>query len=330
MGVKWLEVAVDTADEAAEAVSERLMRLGAGGVAVEDRRWYSPAEGKFGEMYSAAPEELPWQGVRIIGYFPLSASGAFDSVEVSLARENLASAIRETMAFFPEAEKATIRMQVIEETVWAGAWKQYFRPVRVSRRLTVVPAWEPYVPAEGERVLRIDPGMAFGTGTHATTAMCLRLLDQWMHGGEIVYDVGCGSGILAIAAAKLGAHRVVALDVDPVAVAVAKDNVAVAGTGSVIEVRHNDLLAGVTEKANLIVATILPDVILRLAPDAARLLLDGGVFVVSGIIPEKETTVAGRLAACGLTMVNRLQEDQWVALALTKSNDEVQRCSGTL
>jgi ribosomal protein L11 methyltransferase len=220
---------------------------------------------------------------------------------------------------------------LIDEEDWAESWKQYFKPIRVSGRLTIRPTWEPYEPGPGELVIDLDPGMAFGTGTHATTALCLRALDRIVHGGEDVIDVGTGSGILAIGAVKLGARNVLALDLDPVAVTSAKANAELNGLAGKIDVRESDLLGVLRESetsagkpfnvslpVDLVVANILAEIILRFIGDVYAALKPGGLYVASGIFTNKEQDVRRGLEAAGFEIVSRDEQDDWIAFTARK------------
>ena len=171
---------------------------------------------------------------------------------------------------------AEVSCRIVSEESWEHAWKKYYKPVRVTERLIVCPVWEKADPGQGGTVIRLDPGMAFGTGTHATTQMCLRLLEKHLRPGDRVIDVGCGSGILSIAAAKLGAGSVLAVDLDEVAVRKTRENAGLNGVQDRVSVRTGDLLEGVTEEADLILANLLAPIILRLARDLCRVLRPGG------------------------------------------------------
>ena len=203
----------------------------------------------------------------------------------------------------------------LREEDWAENWKQYYHPIPFGR-LTVVPAWEDYTPADGELILRMDPGTAFGTATHETTHMMIELLDEEIRGGERVLDVGCGSGILALAARLLGADSALACDLDPEAVRVANRNIADAGLDRVVAV-ESDLLAAIDREGgpyDMIVANIVADILLRLAPSVAPYLAPHGLFAVSGILEGREDEVREGITACGFTLLREKQEGDWHAM----------------
>ncbi|MDD4334813.1 MAG: 50S ribosomal protein L11 methyltransferase, partial [Desulfotomaculaceae bacterium] len=201
---------------------------------------------------------------------------------------------------------------------WAGAWKKYYKPVRVGRRLVIKPSWEDYQPLAGDLIIEMDPGMAFGSGTHATTALCLRLLEKYVRPGSSVYDIGTGSGILAIAAARLEAGKVRAVDIDPVACKTAAENVAGNNAGTVVSVQQGNLAEPLPYGADLIVANIIANVIAGFAPHAAAALKPGGIFIASGIIRERAEMVRKAFAAAGLAICEEQADGLWIAIAANK------------
>ncbi|MFA6947804.1 MAG: 50S ribosomal protein L11 methyltransferase [Eubacteriales bacterium] len=208
----------------------------------------------------------------------------------------------------------------VNEEDWANAWKQYYKPIKTGPRLVIVPAWEDYAPAEGEVTLTMDPGMAFGTGTHETTRLCASLIEEHMPQGARVLDIGTGSGILAIAASKLGAGEVYACDIDPTAVKVARENVA---SNNVSNVRCEvaDLLAGKELGIGLYdfaCANIVADVIIRLADQVGKYLKFGGTIVTSGIIDEHGDEVVAAMDKNGFALADALGENGWKAFAFKK------------
>ena len=199
------------------------------------------------------------------------------------------------------------------EEDWADSWKKYYKPIKTGRRLVIVPVWETYTPENGEVTVLMDPGMAFGTGTHETTRLCASLLESYVKPGCTVLDVGCGSGILAISAAKLGASSAFACDIDPLAVRIAKENCELNHTENVT-CAVSDLLAGVPDQRyDICVANIVADVIIRMAPDIGRFMKDGGVLIVSGIIEERADEVLSVLAQNGLAVADGKRENGWYA-----------------
>ncbi len=205
------------------------------------------------------------------------------------------------------------------EDDWAENWKKYYKPVHLGR-VTVVPRWEKYEPTADEIIVRMDPGMAFGTGTHETTRLVIRLMQDEELSGLRVLDVGTGSGILSICASKLGAKKIHAYDIDPVAVKVALDNVVSEGCDN-IEVGVSDLLAGVDTSAgkfDFCVANIVADIILRMLPDIGSCLTEDAPLILSGIIAPREDEVISAAAEYGYRVVKKINENDWVALMLSR------------
>lgn len=216
---------------------------------------------------------------------------------------------------------AKIEVIGIDEEDWANSWKQYYKPVRIGKRLVVVPAWEKYDAAPGEVVISMDPGMAFGTGTHETTRLCASLLEERAGKGKTVLDIGCGSGILAICAAKLGSEVVHAVDIDPVAVKVARENVADNGVADRVSVAVSDLLKDTPALEggyDVVCANIVADVILRLLPGVGPYIAEGGCLIVSGIIEPREAEIRDAAAEAGFIITDGASENDWRALVLTR------------
>ena len=238
------------------------------------------------------------------------------------ASDNPAEHIAFAEARFAESGiKAEITVGgTVSEADWADQWKKYYKPIHTGRRLVIVPVWEKYDAKPGETIVLMDPGMAFGTGTHETTRLCAGLLEEFDPAGKRVLDVGCGSAILAISAAKLGASEAFACDIDPESIKVARRNCELNNTPNV-RCEVSDLLADVPdEKYDVILANIVADVIIRLAPDAIRYIAPDGVFIVSGIIVERADEVRAALAAAGWRIVSERRENGWVAIALRAAN----------
>ena len=205
----------------------------------------------------------------------------------------------------------------VREEDWANNWKQYFKPVEIGQTLAVCPTWETYENHQNRHVLQLDPGSAFGTGTHATTRLTLVMLEGGVTPGARVLDIGCGSGILSIAAGLLGAREVLGVDIDPMAVKVAEENTALNNVEG-ISFAAGDLADAAGANYDIIVANIVADVILRLIPEVPSLLSAGGRFIASGIIGDRVAEVQASLAAHGFTLLDRQDDEGWSALICTK------------
>lgn len=201
-----------------------------------------------------------------------------------------------------------------EEYDWTVEWKKFFKPLEVGEKFVIVPSWEEYKADKDKIILEIDPGMAFGTGSHETTAICLKLLEEVDIKDKIVADVGTGSGILAIACSKIGAKHILALDIDPLSIKTAKENVVVNDCVDKIEVMESDLLSTSKDNFDLIIANILPDVIINLIPDAYEKLNEKGLILVSGIILEKKDLIIKELKQHGFSIVKDLDMGEWTGI----------------
>ena len=230
----------------------------------------------------------------------------------------------DTLAFLRErfselSIDATITVSGVNEEDWANSWKEYYKPIKIGEKIVIVPAWEKYTQQEGEIIVRMDPGMAFGTGTHETTRLVIKLLEKYIKDDMRVADVGCGSGILAICASKLGAKECKAYDIDPVAVKVANENIKDSGlTNVTCEV--SDLLRQVdkSEPYDVICANIVADIIIRMMPDVGAFMNESSVILASGIIIERSQDVISAFEAHGFKIVERVDENGWCALAVMK------------
>lgn len=212
----------------------------------------------------------------------------------------------------------SISTEQVKQEEWATAWKTYYHPIKLGERLVVCPSWEEYHAAQGEVVITLDPGMAFGTGSHDTTRLCLQLLEQHCAPGKRVLDVGSGSGILGISSVLLGCDSALGVEIDPTAVRVANENSALNGTADRARFVCGDLVEQVEGSYEIICANIVADVIIRLLPDIHPHLKQEGVFIASGIIEEREADVLAALEQEGISVVQRHSSGGWVALCCQK------------
>lgn len=289
--VKWVEITVTTAQPAVEAVANILLECRTGGIV----------------------EEHPQPGVvQLRGYLPVGPA-----TDVTLSA--IASRIRTLPKFGLDVGRAGIATQVVEDSRWAFAWKNHFKPFAVGRRLWITPTWDETPPPAGAVVVELDPGMAFGSGLHPSTQMCLAVLEEHLRGGERVVDVGTGSGILSIAAAKLGAAAVLAVDNDPVAVDVARQNAAHNRVADRVTVALGDLLNGVEGRADVILANLIADIHLDFLPAARTYLQPDGMLAASGIIEDRMLEVEAVARSVGFRTREVKRDAEWRCLVLARN-----------
>ena len=302
--MKWAEISVYTTNEAEEAVANILHETGAKGVVIEE----VPSD----EQDDRALEDTPQTSLVLKAYLPVNSA-------INETVDTIRQRVHALRAFRLDVGSGNVTVQEVDSQDWESAWKKYFKPVRVTKRIVVKPSWESFdTDNPQDIVIELDPGMAFGTGTHPSTILSLRALEETVHGGEQVIDVGCGSGILSIAAVKLGAQHVLALDIDEAAVKATKENTAVNGVEAHVTTRQNDLLHGVTHTADIVVANILADVITSFVPDVAKALSPGGLFIASGIIKAKEWMVQKALIEQHFVIAASREQEDWVAITAQK------------
>nr|WP_283778263.1 50S ribosomal protein L11 methyltransferase [Lysinibacillus sp. D4A1_S13] len=307
--VKWSELSIHTKNEAVEAISNILHEAGASGVVIEDSAEFAkPREDQYGEIYALNEDDFPKDGVIVKAY--LSESSFLNETV-----EEIKAAITNLTNFNIDIGENVVSIVEVNEEDWATAWKQYYHPVKISERFTIVPTWEDYTPVStDELIIELDPGMAFGTGTHPTTVMCLQGLEKVIKEEDTVVDIGTGSGVLSIGAALLGAKSVHALDLDEVAVRSAQENVALNKVEDKVEVFHGNLLDTVKEPADVVVANILAEIIMSFTDDAFTIVKPGGLYVTSGIIGAKRDDVKAALEASGFVIEEVLLMEDWVAI----------------
>ncbi|HSO57486.1 MAG TPA: 50S ribosomal protein L11 methyltransferase, partial [Paenisporosarcina sp.] len=264
------------------------------------------------EIYALDPNDFPAKGVILKAYLPVTSFLGETVEEVKLAIKNLSN-------YGINVGENEVVISEVNEEDWATAWKKYYHPVKISERFTIVPTWETYEPVStDELIIELDPGMAFGTGTHPTTVMCLQALEKTVKSGDYVTDVGTGSGVLAIGAALLGAKHVHALDLDEVAVRSAKINVKLNNVEHIADVVHGNLLDNVEQESDVVVANILAEIIISFTNDAFQVVKEGGMFITSGIIGAKKEDVKQSLEAAGFILVEVMMMEDWVTILSMK------------
>ena len=301
----WIEVRVITKSEALEPISGIFYGLDCKGVAIEDPQ----------DILGREQGPLTWDFADIN---VLEHKGKVAVVKAYFAEEDnieeILGYVNEKLVELKEMGidlgEAKVEHEKMYEEDWANTWKQYYKPSKVGEKIVVKPIWEEYEEKEGELVVNLDPGMAFGTGTHETTRMCIQALEKYVKEESTVFDVGCGSGILAIAAAKLGAKLAVGVDLDPVAVESSIENVGYNNLNN-IEILHGNLVEVIDGKADIVVANILAEIICILTDDVKRVMKDGGVFITSGIIHDRVDMVCEKLEATGFEVIEKNRDGEW-------------------
>ena len=308
--MNWTEVTIKTTTEAVEAISNILMEERCGGVMIEDPK----------DFLFQKKNELDWDYVEEEVFNKSGQDGVLIKTYIPEERNvlELIETVKARIALLPsfglDIGEGSVSLSNVNESDWANEWKKYYKPTKVGKKIVVKPSWEDYEKQEGDLVIELDPGMAFGTGTHETTSMCIRELENYVDETKTVFDIGCGSGILAIAAAQLGAKEVVAGDLDEVAVKVSKENCEINHVSDKVVVKHGSLFEVVDSKADVIVANIIADIIKILAKDVSKFLKDDGVFISSGIILAKIDEVCQALEENGFEIVKVERLGEWSAI----------------
>ncbi|OZU89922.1 50S ribosomal protein L11 methyltransferase [Virgibacillus indicus] len=311
--MKWSELCIHTTNEAIEPISNILHETGASGLVIEDPMdLVKVRENEFGEIYELNPDEYPEEGVHIKAYLPMNSFLGETVEEIKQAISNL-------MLYDIDIGKNNVSLSEVHEEEWATAWKKYYKPVKISKKITITPTWEEYTPVSSDEIIiELDPGMAFGTGTHPTTVLSIQALEQYLKNDDIVLDVGCGSGVLSIASAFLGAKEVYAYDLDDIAVKSTTLNAKLNKTEKKIITRQNNLLDHVNLESDVIVSNILAEIIVRFIDDAWNNLKEGGLFITSGIIQNKKELVKDKLQQQGFKIIEINEMEDWVSIVAKK------------
>ncbi|MBW1605505.1 50S ribosomal protein L11 methyltransferase [Lactobacillus sp. Sy-1] len=292
--MEWQELTVKTNNESIEAINNMLMEAGASGIQVDD--------------HSAV--------VVINAYFN-------ERVKINELIPELQVRIDQLADFGLDPSPAEISLKPVNDDSWALTWEKYYHPTRLTRFLTVVPDWEEYQPtSQNELIIKLNPGRAFGTGTHPTTILTLQGLETVIRGGESMLDVGTGSGVLSIAAKLMGVEHIKAFDLDEVAVSSALENINLNPVAKDVEVSANDMLNGIDDVVDIIAANMLSDVIQPLIPQAFNCLKPGGKMVISGIINDKFDLIIDTLVQNGFTISETLAMDDWRGIIATRRLEE--------
>lgn len=309
--MKYYELTVDTTSEASELVADILTDLGSNGIGIYDNRDLLGLS-ESGVVWDYIEEHLIKDDgkAQVKGYFPVEG---YEDIKKQLPERF--EFLKANCPF--DYGTLSLSETLVNDDDWVNSWKQYYKPIHAGR-VTIVPEWIDYAPADGEYVVKIDPGMAFGTGEHESTKMCLMLLQEMGVDGKSVIDVGTGSGILALASAKLGAKSVEAYDVDDNAVKSAKENSALNGFEDKIYVANANLLDKTKGKFDIVLANITADVLITLSKSLGDYMKEGGVVIISGIILKREKEVVQAFEKASFKTEKRMNMGEWVAFRLTK------------
>lgn len=320
--MEYLEVKVYTTTKGIDPVSGVFLAAGVEGIVVEDPGdFYELMEKKNAYDWDYVDEDLVQdlknKETNVTAYLEKTPEGYAQLKQIEaeiwrLATFDACAAFEDTVCLLGRLK---LCVRNVNDEDWKDNWKEYFKPEKITDRIVIKPSWEKYEKKDGEIVIEIDPGAAFGTGKHPTTTMCIKALEKYIVPGESdVLDVGCGSGILSIAAGLLGARDVLGIDIDPLAVTVSKENVAFNKLESTIRIIEGDLTKGVDYKADIVAANLMADLVVILAKDVRRHMKPGGLYVSSGILAEKKDEVAGKIREAGFEIVEIYEEEEWVCI----------------
>jgi ribosomal protein L11 methyltransferase len=310
--MKWIEVKVITTHEAVETISNILHESGAGGVVIEDPQDFKDLndDNRNWDYYDESLLNVIDETAIIKAYLSESAD-LLDEINLIKDRIDLLADYNINVG------KGEITTSDVYEEDWATAWKKHYKPTKVGENIIIKPTWEQYQKEPKEIIIELDPGMAFGTGTHETTRLCIEFLESYVKEKDIVLDIGTGSGILGITAAKLGSEKVIGVDFDTTAIRVAKENIIVNKVENIVEIREGNLLHVIHEKADIVVANIIADTIIELSKDMNKFLKKDGIFIASGIILDRIEDVKKALKKENFKIVSIKTMGEWTAICCT-------------
>lgn len=308
----WIEITIHTTNQASEIVESILLDYGSTGVAIEDPTTLEEnLHDDFGTIVELSPTDYPEVGVIVKGYIN---ELNFDDETFNRFKDELEQLGKNINI----GEFFKIETTTIQDSDWENSWKDYFDILNIGEKFVIVPTWREYENEEDKYVINIDPGMAFGTGGHETTSLCIKNLEKYVKPHDNVIDVGCGSGILSIAASYLTDGNLKAVDLDKLAVDVSRENFALNNLENRIEVEEASLLTKETKKYDVIVANILAHIIELMLEDAYKLLEDGGYFITSGIIKDKKDELLEKMLEQGFKLVEETSDNEWYSFVVTK------------
>lgn len=312
--MKWCEISIQTSHEAVELIAEIFRDLGASGVVIEDPELVNDyiTSGKWD--YTDIPIAKETEVVVEKAYLPVNG-------ELEGRIQTLQQEIKALESRGVNTAPAVLTTAELQDEDWSDTWKQYFHTEKPGERVVIKPTWEEYEPKDDEVVIELDPGAAFGTGTHATTSMCIRQLEKLVKPGMTVFDVGTGSGILSIISAKLGAKNIQAVDYDDSVLKIVEENLEQNNVQEIISVAQSDLMQNVHGKAELVIANIIADIIIRLFDQLDEHLEQGGTLLTSGIIEDRIEDVLAAAEKHGYGVVERLENKGWACITFKRKAD---------
>ena len=312
--MKWCEISIQTSHEAVELIAEIFRDLGASGVVIEDPELVNDyiTSGKWD--YTDIPIAKETEVVVEKAYLPVNG-------ELEGRIQTLQQEIKDLESRGVNTAPAVLTTAELQDEDWSDTWKQYFHTEKPGERVVIKPTWEEYASKDDEVVIELDPGAAFGTGTHATTSMCIRQLEKLVKPGMTVFDVGTGSGILSIISAKLGAKNIQAVDYDDSVLKIVEENLEQNNVQDIISVAQSDLMQNVHGKAELVIANIIADIIIRLFDQLDEHLEQGGTLLTSGIIEDRIEDVLAAAEKHGYGVVERLENKGWACITFKRKAD---------
>lgn len=312
--MKWCEISIQTSHEAVELIAEIFRDLGASGVVIEDPELVNDyiTSGKWD--YTDIPIAKETEVVVEKAYLPVNG-------ELEGRIQTLQQEVKALESRGVNTAPAVLTTAELQDEDWSDTWKQYFHTEKPGERVVIKPTWEEYEPKDDEVVIELDPGAAFGTGTHATTSMCIRQLEKLVKPGMTVFDVGTGSGILSIISAKLGAKNIQAVDYDDSVLKIVEENLEQNNVQDIISVAQSDLMQNVHGKAELVIANIIADIIIRLFDQLDEHLEQGGTLLTSGIIEDRIEDVLAAAEKHGYGVVERLENKGWACITFKRKVD---------
>jgi len=311
----WTEVQIKTTAEFEDIIINILYDVGATGLAIEDPRdildlTQTRADWDF---IDSSLIDVELDVILIKAYFS-------ESDDLGYTIQDIKNKIKEHPMLNDDENIVTIRL--VNDNDWSESWKKFYKPVNIGERIVIKPSWEEYDSNSNELIIELDPGMAFGTGTHETTIMCIEALEKYIKPEDIVYDIGCGSGILSIASSKLGAGKVVGVDLDDLCVRISNENIQLNKVEHIIEIRRGNLLDVITGKADVIVSNIIAEVIAGMTEEIKEYLNNKGIFIASGIINSKVKLVETALIDSGFNIIDIINRNEWACIVSINDQGE--------